>query len=274
MPSMQKAITVPELRARKGKTPIVCLTAYTTPMAKWLDAHVDLMLVGDSLGMVLYGMESTLGVTVDMMIAHTQAVLRGAKRACVITDLPFGSYQESPEVAYRTAARVLRETGAAGVKLEGGEEMAETVSFLTARGIPVLGHVGMMPQSVNAYGGFGARGKTKGEAEKILADGKAISDAGAFAVVIEGTIESVARELTERLAVPTIGIGASPVCDGQILVAEDILGLFSDFVPKFVRRYTDLGAEIEKAVAKYAADVRKRRFPGPEHCFGVKQKKR
>ncbi|MCE2509652.1 MAG: 3-methyl-2-oxobutanoate hydroxymethyltransferase [Alphaproteobacteria bacterium] len=274
MPQVKKAITVPELRARKGKTPIVCLTAYTTPMAKWLDNHVDLLLVGDSVGMVLYGMESTLGVTVDMMIAHTQAVMRGAERACVITDLPFGSYQESPEVAYRTSARVLQETGAAGVKLEGGEEMAETVSFLTQRGIPVLGHVGMMPQSVNTYGGFGARGKTKAEAEKILADGKAIAEAGAFAVVIEGTLEPVARALTDALAVPTIGIGASAACDGQILVAEDVLGLFSDFVPKFVRRYAELGSEIEKVVARYAADVRKRRFPGPEHCFGVKKRKR
>lgn len=274
MPQMKKAITVPELRARKGKTPIVCLTAYTTPMAKWLDAHVDLLLVGDSVGMVLYGMESTLGVTVEMMLAHTQAVMRGVEHACVITDLPFGSYQELPEAAYRTSARVLRETGAAGVKLEGGEEMAETVSFLTARGIPVLGHVGMMPQSVNAYGGFAARGKTKAEAKKILADGNAIAKAGAFAVVVEGTLEPVARELTARLSVPTIGIGASAACDGQILVSEDLLGLFSDFVPKFVKRYADLGAEVEKATAKYATDVRKRRFPGPEHCFGAKKQKR
>jgi len=274
MPQTKKAITIPELRVRKGKTPIVCLTAYTTPMAKRLDAHVDLLLVGDSVGMVLYGMKNTLGVTLEMMLAHTQAVMRGTEHACVITDLPFGSYQESPEAAYRTSARVLRETGAAGVKLEGGEEMAETVSFLTKRGIPVLGHVGMMPQSVNAYGSFGARGKTKAEARKILADGQAIAKAGAFAIVVEGTLEPIARELTALLSIPTIGIGASAACDGQILVSEDLLGLFSDFVPKFVKRYADLGIEVEKATEKYAADVKKRRFPRSEHCFGTKKKKR
>ena len=268
-----KAITVPALRARKGHAPIVCLTAYTTPMAKWLDAHVDLLLVGDSLGMVLYGMESTLGVTVDMMIAHGQAVMRGAKRACVIIDLPFGSYQESPQAAYRISARVLKETGAAGVKLEGGEAMAETVSFLTQRGIPVMGHVGMMPQSVRAYGGFGARGKTKAEAKQILADGRAIARAGAFAVVVEGTLAPIAEELTELLDVPTIGIGASIACDGQILVSEDIFGLFSDFTPSFVKRYASLGETIEKAAARYAGDVRKRRFPEAGHCFGMKKRK-
>jgi len=273
MPQATKAITVPALRARKGKTPIVCLTAYTTPMAKWLDAHVDLLLVGDSVGMVLYGMESTLGVTVDMMIAHTQAVMRGARRACVIADLPFGSYQESPEAAYRTAARILKETGAAGVKLEGGEAMAETVSFLTQRGIPVMGHIGMMPQSVRAYGGFGARGKTKSEAGQILADGEAIAAAGAFAVVVEGTLETVAADVTKALPVPTIGIGASAACDGQILVTEDLLGLFTDFVPSFVKRYAALGEKVEKAVAQYASDVKKRRFPEAAHCFGPKKPK-
>ncbi|MEW5703842.1 MAG: 3-methyl-2-oxobutanoate hydroxymethyltransferase [Pseudomonadota bacterium] len=274
MPKEAKAITVPELRARKGGVPIVCLTAYTTPMAKWLDAHADLLLVGDSLGMVLYGMESTLGVTLDMMINHAQAVRRGARRACVVVDLPFGSYQESPPKAYRTAARVLRETGAAAVKLEGGEEMAETVAFLTQRGIPVLGHVGMMPQSVRSYGGFGVHGRTKAEAEKILADGRAVALAGAFAVVVEGTVEPVARALTEALPVPTIGIGASPSCDGQILVAEDLFGLFTDFIPKFVKRYAELGSEIEKAAAHYAADVRARRFPGAAHCYGAAKRKR
>lgn len=273
MPKATHAITIPALRARKGQTPIVCLTAYTTPMARSLDVHVDLLLVGDSLGMVLYGMDSTLGVTVDMMIAHGKAVVRGATHACVIVDLPFGSYQESPEAAYRTAARVLKETGAAGVKLEGGETMAETVSFLTQRGIPVMGHIGMLPQSVRSYGGFGVRGKTKAEAEQILADGRAIADAGAFAVVVEATLEPIARKLTQALGVPTIGIGASVACDGQILVTEDLLGLFSDYVPGFVKRYADLGASIEKAVARYAADVQKRRFPQAAHCFGAKKPK-
>jgi len=263
-----KRVTVPMIRAQKGETPIVCLTAYTTPMAKSLDAHCDLLLIGDSLGMVLYGLDSTLGVTLDMMIAHGAAVMRGVAHACVIVDMPFGSCEESPERAFRNAARVMAETGCAGVKIEGGVELAETVAFLTRRGIPVMGHVGLMPQSVHAHGGFGARGRDLDEAKRILADARAVAEAGAFAIVIEGTIEPVAREITAAVPVPTIGIGASPACDGQILVTEDVVGLFSDFTPRFVKRYADLGAEVEAAAAAYAEDVRAHRFPGPEHCFG------
>lgn len=269
-----RRLSVPDIRARKGAEPIVSLTAYTTPMARALDDHVDLMLVGDSLGMVLYGFETTLPVTLDMMINHGAAVVRGSKHACVIVDLPFGSYQESREAAYRAAARVMKETGAAGVKLEGGVEMADTVRHLTGRGIPVLGHVGLLPQSVHAAGGYRAHGRDLAEAQTIVADARAIADAGAFALVVEGTIEPVAREITESIDIPTIGIGASPACDGQILVTEDILGLFADFTPKFVKRYAELGDDIVAAAQAYADDVRARRFPGAEHCFGVPTEKK
>jgi len=264
-------ITVPQIAARKGEEPIVCLTAYTALTAKILDPHVDLLLVGDSLGMVIYGMENTLGVSVDMMVNHGAAVVRGSTEACVIVDLPFGSYQESPSSAYRTAARVMSETGCAGVKIEGGAEMADTVAFLNERGIPVLGHVGLMPQAVNTQGGFKAQGRSELEAARIKADAEAIADAGAFAVVIEGTMEPLARALTESLSIPTIGIGASPACDGQVLVTEDLVGLFSDFKPRFVKRYADLGGQIGAAAAAYAEDVRARRFPDAEHCFGVRK---
>ena len=252
---------------RKGGGPYVCLTAYTTPMARLLDPHVDLLLVGDSLGMVLYGMLSTLSVTLDMMVAHGAAVMRGTERACVIVDLPFGSYGASPEQAFRSAARVLAETGCAGVKLEGGAEMAETVRFLVRRGIPVCGHVGLMPQAVNASG-FRAQGRDEAEAARVAADARAVAEAGAFAVVLEGTYEPVARAITGELPVPTIGIGASPACDGQILVTDDVLGLFADFTPRFVKRYAELGAQVSQVAAAYAADVRARRFPEPRHCFG------
>ncbi len=266
--SSSKAITVPALRARKGGEPIVSLTAYTTPMARRLDPYMDMLLVGDSLGMVIYGLETTLGVTVDMMIAHGAAVVRGAQHACVVVDLPFGSYQVSPFEAYRTASRVMIETGCDAVKLEGGVEMADTVNFLTTRGIPVLGHVGLMPQSVKATGGYRIRGRNPTDADQVLADGEAIAAAGAFGIVVEGTTEPVARELTQRVPVPTIGIGASAACDGQVLVTDDLLGLFTDFTPKFVKRYAELGPQIEKAAADYARDVRARRFPGDEHTFG------
>lgn len=269
-----KRIGVPDIRARKGALPVVCLTAYTAPMARFLDPHVDLLLVGDSLGMVLYGFDTTLPVTLDMMVAHGAAVVRGSSRACVIVDLPFGCYQESPEAAYRASARVMKETGAAGVKLEGGVEMAATVAYLAARGIPVLGHVGLLPQSVNTAGGFRAHGRDGAEAERIVADAVAIADAGAFAIVVEGVVEPLARRVTEAVAVPTIGIGASPVCDGQVLVSEDLLGLFAEFQPKFVKRYADLGPMIEVAAQAYAEDVRARRFPGAEHCFGVPTEKK
>jgi 3-methyl-2-oxobutanoate hydroxymethyltransferase len=262
-------MSVPELRTRKGGEPIVALTAYTTPMARFLDPHVDLLLVGDSLGMVIYGFDSTLPVTLDMMIAHGAAVMRGSKTACVVVDLPFGSYQESPEAAFRCAARVLAETGCGAVKLEGGEEMAETVRFLTRRGVPVLGHVGLMPQSVNTAGGFRVQGTGDAEAERVLGDSRAIAEAGAFALVIEGTLEPVARRVAEVVPVPTIGSGASPACDGQILVTEDILGLFAEFTPRFVKRYAELGEVVAAAAASYAEEVRARRFPEAKHCFGA-----
>ena len=260
-------ISVPELKARKGGEPIVCLTAYTTPMARRLDPHVDLLMVGDSLGMVLYGFDSTLPVTLDMMIAHGGAVVRGSERAFVVVDMPFGSYQESPAQAFRSAARVLSETGCGGIKLEGGVEMAETVAFLTSRGIPVMGHVGLTPQSVNSLGGYRSRGHDEAEATRILADAKAIADAGAFSLVVEGTVEPLARRITAEIAIPTIGIGASPACDGQVLVTDDLLGLFAEFTPKFVKRYAKLGEAVAGAASAYAADVRARKFPAAEHCF-------
>lgn len=270
-----RRIGVPELRARKGGLPphgpIVSLTAYTAPMARLLDPHVDVLLVGDSLGMVVYGFDSTLPVTLEMMIAHGAAVVRGSARACVVIDLPFGSYQESPQAAFRAASRVLAETGAQAVKLEGGVEMAETVAFLTARGVPVMGHVGLMPQAVNTAGGYKAVGRDPEAGERIRADARAIAEAGAFSLVIEGTMEPLARAITAEVAIPTIGIGASPACDGQVLVTDDLLGLFAAFTPKFVRRYAELGEQIERAAAEYAADVKARRFPGLEQCFGVKK---
>ncbi len=240
-------------------------------MARLLDAQVDMLLVGDSLGMVLYGLDTTLGVTLEMMIAHGAAVMRGTETACVIVDMPFGSYQESPAVAFRSSARVMAETGAAGVKLEGGTEMAETIRFLTNRGVPVLGHVGLLPQSLHTAGGYHAHGKDKAAAAAILADAQAVAEAGAFAMVIEGTVEPLARKITAAVPVPTIGIGASPACDGQILVTEDLVGLFAEFTPRFVKRYAALGEQVAKAAASYAEDVRARRFPGPEHCFGIKK---
>lgn len=266
---VEKKRTPAELRARKGGVPIVSLTAYTVAQARILDPHADLLLVGDTLGMVIYGFGSTLPVTLDMMIAHGAAVVRGASRACVIVDMPFGAYQESPAQAFRNAARILAETGCAGVKLEGGAVMAETIRFLAERGIPVLGHVGLQPQSVNALGGFQAQGRTAADAARVIADGKAVAAAGAFAMVVEATAEPVARQLTNEVAVPTIGIGASAACDGQILVIDDILGTFDAFKPRFVKRYAELSGAISAAAAAYADDVRTRRFPGPEHVYGA-----
>jgi 3-methyl-2-oxobutanoate hydroxymethyltransferase len=267
-----KRLSVPEFAARKGAEPLVCLTAYTTPMAQRLDPHVDLLMVGDSLGMVLYGFDSTLPVTLDMMIQHGAAVCRGSKRALVVVDMPFGSYQESPEQAFRSAARIMKETGCQAVKLEGGRELARTVAFLVARGIPVMGHVGLMPQSVNTQGGYRARGRGDQEASGVMADAIAIAEAGAFSLVIEGVMEQIGHAVTARLAIPVIGIGASAACDGQVLVSEDILGLFNSFRPRFVKRYAELGDGIEDAAARYAADVRARAFPGPEHIFGAMKK--
>lgn len=266
-----KRISVPDIAARKRAEPVAVLTAYSVSMAGLLDAHADCLLVGDSLGMVLYGLDSTLGVTLDMMIAHGAAVVRGSRRACVVVDMPWASYQESPPQAFRNAARVLAETGAQAVKLEGGEEMAETVDFLVRRGIPVMGHVGLTPQAVNALGGYRARGRTDAEQHKILGDARAIADAGAFAIVVEGVVEPLARQITETIEVVTIGIGASAACDGQVLVSDDMLGLFGGFTPKFVKRYAELGPMIGEAAANYAAEVKARTFPGPAHVFQPKK---
>ena len=260
-------VTVADIAARKGGRPLVCLTAYTTSMAQHLDPYVDLLLVGDSLAMVIYGMNTTIGVTLATMINHGQAVMRGAKRACVIIDLPYGSYESSPATALFSAMRVMRETGAQGVKLEGGVEMADTIRRLVDHDIPVLGHVGLLPQKVRDKSGFRIQGRDDAGWKRVMADAQAVADAGAFAIVIEGTVEPLAREITETVSAPTIGIGASPACDGQILVTDDLLGVFTDFTPTFVKRYAELGREIEKAAQAYAEDVSERRFPGPEHCF-------
>ncbi len=266
-----KRVTVPDITARKGGEPIVSLTAYTTPMAKILDPHVDLLLVGDTMGMVVYGMDSTLGVTLDMAINHGRAVVRGSEHACVIVDMPFGTYQESPQLAFRNAARIMVETGCSGIKIEGGTEMAETVVFLVERGIPVMGHVGLKPQSVNVAGGFRSQGRDALDAEKILQDAKAIAKAGAFSVVVEAVVEDLATTITKAIDVPTIGIGGSAACDGQILVTEDAIGMFSDFTPKFVKQFAQIGDQIGRAVADYAVEVKARTFPAAEHCYGHKK---
>lgn len=262
--------TAKEILARKGGEPIVSLTAYITPMAARLDEYCDLLLVGDSVGMVLYGMDSTLGVTLDMMIQHGRAVMRGAKKSLVAIDMPFGSYEESKEQAFRNAARVISETGAGAVKLEGGREMAETIRFLVERGIPVLGHVGLMPQSVNTYGGYGAHGRTEDEWQPIIDDAIAVAEAGAFATVLEGVSEPLAAKITEISTNPIIGIGASKDCDGQILVTEDMLGMFS-FNPKFVKRYMELGDGITQAISQYADEVKTRAFPSEEYTYKMKK---
>lgn len=260
-----RRLTSVDVRARKGGAPLVALTAYHAPTARACDPHCDILLVGDSLGMVLYGFDTTLPVTLDMMVLHGAAVARAAQRALVVVDMPFASYEESAEVAYRNAARVLAATGAGAVKLEGGRHMADTISFLTRRGVPVMAHVGLTPQSVNAFGGFKIQGKGAA-ADAVLADANAVADAGAFAVVLETIPEPLARRITEAVAIPTIGIGASSACDGQILVTEDMLG-YGDGAPKFVKRYGDLGQRMADAVAAYADDVRARRFPGDEHTY-------
>lgn len=265
-PSPMKRLTIPAIRDRKGKDPVVMLTAYTTRMAQLLDPHCDVLLVGDSLGQVIYGLPSTLPVTLDMMIAHGAAVVRGSYHSLVIVDMPFGSYEASPEHAFESAARVLAETGAAGVKLEGGTAMAPVVEFLTRRGIPVMGHIGLTPQSVNALGGYGARGRSNAEHAQILDDARAIADAGAFGMVAEGIVEGLANEITAAVTVPVIGIGASAQCDGQVLVTEDMLGLF-ERTPRFVKRYDDLAGRISAAVETYAAEVRSRDFPGAEQVY-------
>lgn len=268
-PAPMKRLTVPALRDRKGKEPIVALTAYTMRMAQLLDPHCDLLLVGDSLGQVIYGLPSTIPVSLDMMCAHGAAVVRGSWHALVAVDMPFGAYEASPAQAFESASRVLKETGCAAVKLEGGAAMAETVAFLTARGIPVIGHVGLTPQAVNALGGYGARGKGNAEHAQIIDDAKAIAAAGAFSIVVEGVLEPIANEVTAAVSCPVIGIGASKQCDGQILVIDDMLGMF-ERVPRFVKRYGDLATEIGKAAGDYAADVRSRAFPTSEQTYQPK----
>ena len=268
-----KRMTAPSLRARKvdGKTeePIVALTAYTMRMAQLLDAHCDLLLVGDSLGQVIYGLPSTIPVTLDMMIAHGAAVVRGSWHALVAVDMPFGSYEGSPEQAFDACSLMMKETGCAAVKLEGGSAMAPTVRFLTERGIPVVGHVGLTPQAVNVLGGYGARGRGKAEADKILSDAQAIADAGAFAIVLEGVMEELATTVSRKIAVPIIGIGASAECDGQILVTDDMLGVF-ERTPRFVKRYDNLAEQIGKAAETYAAEVRSRAFPSADQTYRPK----
>jgi len=268
-----KRTTVPAIRGRKanGKTeqPIVMLTAYTMRMAQLLDPHCDMLLVGDSLGQVIYGLPSTIPVTLEMMCAHGAAVVRGSWHALVAVDMPFGSYEGSPEQAFAAASRIMKETGCAAVKLEGGEAMAPTVRFLVERGIPVIGHVGLTPLAVNVLGGYGARGKSVTEARKILADASAIDDAGAFCIVVEGVMEQIATDLSAKVAAPVIGIGASADCDGQVLVTEDMLGLF-ERTPRFVKRYADLAAEIGQAAATYAAEVRERSFPTADQTYRPK----
>lgn len=266
-----KRISIPDLRAMKGSGRIVMLTAYTKPMAQLLDPHCDVLLVGDSLGMVVYGLDNTMGVSLDTMIAHTQAVMRGSQHAAVILDMPFGSYQESKEQAYRNCAHAMAESGAQALKLEGGAELVETVEFLVARGLPIMPHIGLMPQRVNEMGGFKAQGREEDAVKKWTTIARQFEHAGAFSLLIEGTVEPVARAVAETLKVPLIGIGASPACDGQVLVTEDILGLFPDFSPKFAKRYAELGASVSEAAGAYAKDVREGRFPGMEHCFGVKK---
>ncbi|MEJ8405678.1 3-methyl-2-oxobutanoate hydroxymethyltransferase [Brevundimonas vesicularis] len=265
-----KRITVPGIAGRKGGEPIVCLTAYDAPMAALLDPHCDVLLVGDSLGMAVHGLPNTVGVTLEMMILHGQAVMRGAKRAMVVVDMPFGSYEGGKEVAYANCVRVMKETGAQAVKLETSIEMAEIVAFLVKRGIPVMGHVGLRPQAILAEGGFKAKGRTESERDRVLAEAKAVAEAGAFCIVIEGVAESLAREITETIDVPTIGIGASAACDGQVLVVNDMLGIF-DWTPKFVRKYADLRIEIDRAAAAFASDVKTRRFPAEVETYFSKK---
>ncbi len=272
-PAPMKRLTIPAIRKRKhdGVTalPIVMLTAYTARQAQLLDAHCDLLLVGDSLGQVIYGLPSSVPVTLDMMVAHGAAVVRGSYHAAVLVDMPFGSYEASPQQAFASASRLLKETGCAGVKLEGGEAMAATVAFLTERGIPVMGHVGLTPQAVNVLGGYNARGRSDAEAKKIVSDAVALDQAGAFAIVVEGVVEPIAIELTKSVACPTIGIGASAQCDGQVLVTEDMLGMF-ERVPRFVKRYEAIAETISGAAARYAEEVRARTFPGIEQTYQPK----
>jgi 3-methyl-2-oxobutanoate hydroxymethyltransferase len=261
-----RPVLPPDILARKGSAPLVVLTAYTTPIARLVDAHCDIALVGDSVGMVLHGMPSTLGVTMEMMILHGRAVARGLTRAMMVIDMPFGSYEEGPQQAFRNASRLMAETGAPAVKLEGGEHMAETIGFLTARGVPVMAHIGLTPQAVNTLGGYKVVGRDA-EADRVMSDALAVQAAGAFSVVLEKVPVGLSGRITSALTIPTIGIGAGVDCDGQVLVVDDMLGLFTEFRPKFVKRYATIGQTADEAIAAFAAEVRARAFPGDEHGF-------
>lgn len=269
LPSTDTRISAELIRRAKGGTPIVCLTAYTYPIARLLDRHVDLMLVGDSVAMVLHGHATTLGASLEMMIAHGQAVMRGSARACVVVDLPAGSYEDSAAQAVASARRVVEETGCQAVKLEGGVAMAGQIGAIVEAGIPVMGHIGLLPQSVEKDGGYKIKGRTDENVAGLFADALAVEGAGAFSLVIEGTIERVAADITRRISIPTIGIGASGDCDGQILVIDDMVGLTVDRVPKFVKEYADLRHVISHAAELYAEEVRNRTFPGPAHVFSA-----
>ena len=266
-----KRFTAPDIRARKGGEPIVMLTSYHAHTARLADKYCDIILVGDSLGMVMHGLETTVPVTLDMMILQGHAVMRGSARALVVVDMPFGSYEASKEQAFMSAARVMKETGCGAIKMEGGARMAETIRFLVERGVPVMAHVGLTPQSINTIGSFRAQGRDETDWAPIEQDALAVAQAGAFSVVLEAIAEPLGRKITEAIAIPTIGIGASVACDGQVLVMEDMLGL-TPRVPKFVKRFGDLGPGIEKAMAEYAAEVRARTFPAPEHTYPMKKK--
>lgn len=262
----KKFLSAADIRARKGTEPMVCLTAYTTPMAKLADQQCDVVLVGDSVGMVLHGLQSTLGVTMEMMILHGSAVSRGIERALMVIDMPFGSFEESPEQAFRNAAALITKTGAGAVKLEGGQHMADTIKFLVERGIPVMAHIGLTPQAVNTIGGYKVQGRGA-DAGRIRRDALAVTNAGAFSVVLEKIPANLAEEITAEIAIPTIGIGASAQCDGQILVIDDMLGMFDAFKPKFVKRYANLAEDTSEAIRAYAEEVRSRTFPSNDHIF-------
>jgi 3-methyl-2-oxobutanoate hydroxymethyltransferase len=272
MQSVIKRVTAPDIRGRKNGEPIVMLTSYHAHTASLVDRFCDVILVGDSLGNVMHGFETTVPVTLDMMILQGRAVMRGSKHALVVVDMPFGSYEASKEQAFHSAARILKETHCGAVKLEGGKRMAETIAFLSERGIPVMGHIGLTPQSINTLGSFRAQGRDEAHWAPIEEDAKAVADAGAFSIVVEAVAEPLAAKITRSVPVPTIGIGASAACDGQVLVLEDMLGL-SPRTPKFVKRYGDVGAAIQAAIESYAADVRSRAFPGPEHVYGMTKAK-
>ncbi len=267
-----RRLTAPDIRARKGGDPMVCLTSYHAHTARMVDRYCDIILVGDSLGMVMHGFETTVPVSLDMMILQGHAVMRGSQRALVVIDMPFGSYEASKEQAFASAARVMKETGCGAIKLEGGRYMAETIAFLVERGIPVMGHIGLTPQAINVLGSFRAQGRDEAEWGPFEDDAKAVSDAGAFSVVVEAVAEPLGKRITEMIPIPTIGIGASAACDGQVLVLEDMLGL-SPRVPRFVKRYSDLGPSIEAAVKTFAEEVRSRAFPATEHVYPMRAKR-